>query len=85
MNIAKQFDELMANLRAHYPLQARQFEGKMSRLDKKAIEELRTFDGEDGLKKALEESPDLILLDIMNGQRNKLLRKMKGTVVIRAI
>src|ERR1700719_1883662 len=48
MNIAKQFDELMANLPAHSPLQARQFEEKMSRLDKKAIEELHTFDGEDG-------------------------------------
>ena len=48
MKIAKQFDELMANLRTHYPLQARQFEEKMSRLDKKAIEELRTFDGDDG-------------------------------------
>jgi hypothetical protein len=48
MNIAKQFDELMANLRANHPLQARQFEEKMSRLDKKAIEELRRFDGEDG-------------------------------------
>jgi hypothetical protein len=48
MNIAKQFDELMANLRAHYPLQARQFEEKMSRVHKKAIEELRTFDGKDG-------------------------------------
>jgi hypothetical protein len=45
MNIAKQFDELMANLRAHYPLQARQFEEKMSRLDIKAIEELRTLMG----------------------------------------
>jgi hypothetical protein len=46
-NIGKDFESLLCKLRAVYRYEAQHFEQNISLMDKKAIEELKTFEGED--------------------------------------
>ncbi len=50
----------------------------LSKLEKEDYQVLQAFDGEEGLKMALEEKPDLILLDI-------IMPKMDGVTMLNKI